>query len=138
MQAAKQRDTAAELALRSELDRLGLRYVVDKSPIAGIRSRADVVFEANRVAVFVDGCFWHGCPEHGTWPKANGEWWREKIETNRRRDTATNQKLTEAGWKVIRVWSHEDTQAAADQIARMVFGTAHDREEGTCPDSPLA
>jgi DNA mismatch endonuclease (patch repair protein) len=113
-----QRDTAAELGLRRELHRRGLRYRVDVAPISGIRRRADVVFPRRRLAVFVDGCFWHGCPEHATWPKNNAEWWREKIEANRRRDRDTDRRFAEAGWSIFRVWEHEDASCAADRIVR--------------------
>ena len=120
MQAARQRDTAAEIALRSALHRMGLRFRVNVNLIAGLRRRADVVFSSARVAVYVDGCFWHGCPIHGTWPKANAEFWRAKIETNRQRDADTNRRLTEAGWMVIRVWEHEDPQEAAKMISELI------------------
>lgn len=120
MKAAKQRDTAPEMALRSELHRRGLRYRVDVSPLKGLRRRADVVFRPVKVAVYVDGCFWHGCPIHGTWPKANAEFWREKIERNRERDTDTDRRLAEVGWKVIRVWEHEDPEEAAQAIEAIV------------------
>jgi DNA mismatch endonuclease (patch repair protein) len=115
MKRQRRRDTAPELALRSALHRMGLRYRVEFR-LPGTRRRVDVAFTAARVAVFVDGCFWHGCPEHATWPKQNAEWWREKIETNRRRDRDTEQHLLGAGWKVIRVWEHEDVTSAADRI----------------------
>src|SRR5256885_1906165 len=92
MRATGQRDTRPEKALRSELHRLGLRYRVDVAPVAGLRRRADVVFVKQRVAVFLDGCFWHGCPQHMTWPNANGAWWRTKIEGNRSRDGHTDAK----------------------------------------------
>jgi DNA mismatch endonuclease (patch repair protein) len=72
------------------------------------------------VAVFVDGCFWHGCPQHASWPKANAEWWRTKIESNRARDRETDDRLDEAGWISIRVWSHERPENAADRIAAIV------------------
>jgi DNA (cytosine-5)-methyltransferase 1 len=120
MQRVGKRDTPAERALRSALHRQGLRFRIDKAPLPGLRSRADVVFRSARVAVFVDGCFWHGCPIHGTWPKANGEWWRQKIERNRKRDSETDQRLTAAGWRVIRVWEHEDLDKAAHRIAKSV------------------
>jgi len=80
-----------------------------------------------QVAVFVDGCFWHGCPEHGTWPKSNIEFWREKIETNRRRDLDTNERLKAAGWEVVRVWEHENPDAAAERIAGLVRSRLADR-----------
>jgi DNA mismatch endonuclease (patch repair protein) len=120
MRATGRRDTAPEVALRSELHRLGLRYRVDKSPIRGVRRRADVVFGSARVAVFVDGCFWHGCPVHGTWPKRNATFWRDKIETNRLRDVDTDRRLEEVGWLSIRVWEHEDPAEAAARIAATV------------------
>jgi DNA mismatch endonuclease (patch repair protein) len=99
---------------------MGLRYRVDLAPIVGLRRRADVVFTRAKVAVFVDGCFWHGCPVHATWPKANAEFWRTKIETNGTRDQDTNRRLIEAGWVVIRVWEHEKPEVAAKTIARTV------------------
>jgi DNA mismatch endonuclease, patch repair protein len=114
------RDTAAELLLRSELHRSGLRFRVDRSVLTGVRRRADIVFGPARVVVFVDGCFWHGCPMHATWPKHNADFWREKIETNRLRDRDTDRRLKRAGWKVIRVWEHEDPTGAAARIERTV------------------
>lgn len=120
MRANRSRDTKPEKLIRSLLHRRGLRFRVDVSPIRGVRRRADIVFSRARVAVFVDGCFWHGCPEHATWPKANAEFWREKIETNRRRDLDTNRKFEEEGWVVIRVWEHEDPAEAARLIENMV------------------
>jgi len=82
------------------------------------------VFPGPRVAVFVDGCFWHGCPEHASWPKANAQWWRVKIEANRRRDRDTDERLTRAGWEVVRVWEHEDPGQAAGRIAVVVAARA--------------
>ena len=99
---------------------MGLRYRVDYPVLNRPRRRADIAFTKARVAVFVDGCFWHGCPIHGTWPKSNAEFWRDKIETNRRRDRDTNERLESAGWKVIRVWEHEDPEEAAKRIASAV------------------
>jgi DNA mismatch endonuclease (patch repair protein) len=94
---------------------------VDRAPLREhARRRADVVFPRARVAVFVDGCFWHGCPEHASWPKANAAWWRAKIEANRRRDSATDEALLHAGWRVVRVWAHEDPETAADRIAHVL------------------
>jgi DNA (cytosine-5)-methyltransferase 1 len=117
MKAAKPRDTAPEKALRAILEGLGLKYSVDVSPLKGLRRIVDILFETERVAVLVDGCFWHGCPIHGTWPKENAEFWREKIEANKLRDADTDRRLIEAGWKVIRVWEHEDPKDAANKIA---------------------
>src|SRR5713226_5099519 len=96
MQNTPQRDTPVELALRACLRRLGLRYSVHRQIVPEVRRQADVVFASARVAVFVDGCFWHGCPLHGTWPKANAVWWRNKIETNRTRDADTDSRLFRA------------------------------------------
>lgn len=110
------RDTAPELAIRSELHRRGYRFRVDFPPIPGVRRRADLVFTRRKVAVFVDGCFWHGCPEHGTWPERNATFWREKILANKTRDADTNERLTDAGWIVIRIWEHEDPAVAADLV----------------------
>lgn len=118
MKAARQRDTAPELAVRSELHRRGLRFYVDRAPIASLRRRADIVFPRRRVAVYIDGCFWHGCSEHGTWPKANAAWWRAKIEANRTRDRDTDRRLAEAGWTSVRAWEHESASDVADRVAR--------------------
>ena len=117
MRANRSRDTKPEKQLRSLLHRQGFRFRVDISPIPGVRRRADIVFTRAKVAIFVDGCFWHGCPDHATWPKANAKFWREKIEANRRRDADTNAKFEEAGWTVIRVWEHEDPFSAARSVA---------------------
>jgi DNA mismatch endonuclease (patch repair protein) len=116
MQSTRRRDTPGEVALRTRLHRQGFRYRIDY-PIPGTRRRADIVFVRARIVVFVDGCFWHGCPTHGTWPKTNSAWWRQKIEANRSRDRDTDRKLRIAGWKVLRFWEHFDPAAAADRVA---------------------
>jgi len=123
MQRQRRRDTVPELALRSLLHRRGFRYRVD-APLPGLRRRADLLFPGARVAVFVDGCFWHGCPDHGTWPRQNAPWWREKIESNQRRDRDTDERLRANGWVVLRVWEHEDVGDAAERIASCVRGRA--------------
>ncbi|MCX7622052.1 MAG: very short patch repair endonuclease [Acidimicrobiales bacterium] len=120
MQKQPRRDTVPELALRRELYRRGLRYRVDVPPITGMRSRADLVFPAAKVAVFVDGCFWHACPEHGTQPNNNSDWWRAKLEANRSRDRRIEQQLEEAGWLVLRIWEHENPAEAADRVQQAV------------------
>lgn len=120
MRATPQRDTPAELRIRKLLHAMGLRYSLDAKPLEDSPRRADVVFRRAKIAVFVDGCFWHGCPEHGTWPKANENFWRAKILANKARDADTNTRLRERGWLVIRVWEHEDTAPAARRIARSV------------------
>ncbi|OKI33443.1 very short patch repair endonuclease [Saccharothrix sp. CB00851] len=121
MRANKGRDTRAELALRSALHAVGLRYRVGTRPIKEVRRTADVVFTKAKVAVFVDGCFWHGCPEHYRPAKgANAEFWRAKIDGNRRRDSDTDERLRRAGWEIVRVWEHEDPVVAAARIAKAV------------------
>ncbi|NLU63936.1 very short patch repair endonuclease [Rhodococcus sp. HNM0563] len=118
MSRQRRRDTAPEIALRRELHRRGLRFFVDRSPIAGMRRRADLVFPRRHVAVYVDGCFWHRCPLHATAPKNNAEWWDAKLAANVRRDRDTDARLTDAGWTVVRVWEHEDATTAADRVQR--------------------
>jgi DNA mismatch endonuclease, patch repair protein len=113
--AQRQRDTAPEVRLRGELHRRGLRYRVDH-PVPVPRRRADVVFTRKRIAVFVDGCYWHGCPKHGTAPKNNADWWRHKLDANVERDRDTDHRLQMAGWMVVRVWEHDDPKDAADRI----------------------
>ena len=109
-----------EVALRRELHRRGMRFRVSRRPLKSIRSTADIVFGPARVAVYVDGCFWHSCPIHATTPAANREWWREKLERNAARDRATDAGLIRAGWLSVRVWEHEDVCEAADRIERVV------------------
>lgn len=120
MVAAKQRDTKPELELRAFLENAGLEFEVDTPPILGLRRRADILFSHAYIAVFIDGCFWHGCPIHGTWPKKNAEFWRDKIETNRQRDKDTDQRLKEKGWQVVRAWEHDDMKEVALIILRLV------------------
>jgi DNA (cytosine-5)-methyltransferase 1 len=120
----KRRDTKPEMLLRSELHRRGLRYVVDR-PVDGTRRRADIVFRGPRVAVYVDGCYWHGCPLHGTTPKRNRSWWTEKLEANRSRDAHTDARLRNAGWVVLRFWEHDDPVAAASLVVAAVRRELH-------------
>lgn len=116
------RDTRPELEIRRELHARGLRYRVDASPVPSLRGRADILFRQARVAVYVDGCFWHSCPDHGVLPKGNREWWREKLAATVRRDRTTDSMLAELGWMVVRVWEHEDPVVAADRIEAAVRG----------------
>ncbi len=116
------RDTQPEVLLRKALTIRGLRYNVDWEPVAGIRSKADIVFPRLRLAIFVHGCFWHGCPEHTRPTKSNTKWWADKIAANRKRDEETVEKLKGAGWSVERVWEHEPPDEAADRIASLVAG----------------
>lgn len=112
------RDNAAEKAIRSTLHANGYRFRVHTRAIPELRRTIDIAFPSLRIAVFVDGCFWHGCPIHGTWPKRNGKWWKEKIEANMRRDIDTNNRLKSLGWTVVRVWEHERVDVAAKRIMR--------------------
>jgi DNA mismatch endonuclease, patch repair protein len=115
----RQRDTGPEVALRRLLFAQGFRYRVD-APLPGMRRRADLLFKTARVAVFVDGCFWHGCPEHGTRPKSNAGWWADKLDRNIQRDRDTDQRLVADGWTVVRIWEHESPDSAAGEIAEIV------------------
>lgn len=117
MAKVRQTGTNAELALRREMFRIGLRYRVGYEVLKKPRRVADVAFPGRKIAVFVDGCFWHGCPEHATWPKRNAEFWRQKIEANRQRDMDTNDRLRSLGWRVLRFWSHESPSEAAKIVA---------------------
>jgi len=120
MKSVGKRDTAAEMEVRRRVHAKGLRYRVDFPVSKRPRRTADLAFTGARVAVFIDGCFWHGCPKHGTLAKSNATFWREKIETNQKRDADTNERLEAAGWRVIRLWEHEDPERAADRIAQAV------------------
>jgi DNA mismatch endonuclease (patch repair protein) len=121
MQGNRSSDTRPEKAIRSELHRRGLRYRVNAAPIQAVRCRADLVFTRARVAVFVDGCFWHRCPDHGTSPTTHSDYWRMKLDRNVARDRRQNALLRAAGWAVVRVWEHEAPIEAADRIARSVI-----------------
>jgi DNA mismatch endonuclease, patch repair protein len=120
MQANKSRDTKPEVALRSAVHALGLRYRVSVRPLNELRRTADLVFTRARVAVFLDGCFWHGCPQHHTVAVTNAQFWTDKVEGNRARDRETDQRLSEAGWTTVRVWEHEDCREAALRIRDVV------------------
>lgn len=109
-----------ERALRSELHRRGLRFRIHRRILVGSRRTVDIAFPSSKTAVFIDGCFWHGCPKHGTWPKNNREWWRTKIEGNIARDRDTDRRLSAAGWLVVRVWTHEAIETAANKIEATV------------------
>lgn len=120
MRSNRSRDTKPELALRSAVHALGLRYRVAARPLPEIRRTADLVFTRAKVAVFLDGCFWHGCPEHHTKAATNAGFWADKVNTNRDRDRNTDKRLSEAGWQSIRVWEHQDPKEAALEIAAAV------------------
>ena len=120
MSRQRRRDTAPELELRRALYRRGFRYRVNR-PLEGMpRRRADITFVGARTAVFVDGCFWHRCPFHATEPANNGAWWEQKLAANVLRDRDTDARLRAAGWTVLRFWEHEDAEASAEVIARVL------------------
>jgi DNA mismatch endonuclease (patch repair protein) len=117
MSGLARRDTGPEIALRRALHQRGLRYYVHRRPLPELRREADVVFPKAKLAVFVDGCFWHGCPAHGRRDhRTNGWYWPEKIERNKERDQDTDAKLRAAGWIPVRVWEHEEPESAAARV----------------------
>lgn len=117
MRANRRRDTRAEIEIRRRLHRSGARYRVDYAPDPGDRrKRADIVFTRSKIVVYVDGCFWHGCPAHYIEPKTNVDYWRPKIARNVARDTATSEALERQGWTVLRYWEHEDPDSVAEDI----------------------
>lgn len=113
MRSVRQKDTDAELMLRRALWKAGLRYRLHRR-VAG--TRPDLCFVSRQVAVFVDGCFWHGCPQHYAAPETNTEFWREKLETNIARDQRNNRDLRKAGWTVLRYWECE----VRDELGRVI------------------
>ena len=120
MAKVRQKSTDAEVAVRRELYRRGLRYRVDFEVLEKPRRVADIAFPGRRIAVFVDGCFWHECPEHATWPKENAEFWWHKLGASRLRDADTNSRLFDSRWTVLRFWEHEPPIDAAEKIAHTV------------------
>jgi DNA mismatch endonuclease (patch repair protein) len=118
MSKQRRRDTQPELLVRQILHSRGVRYRVDAKPEPGLRCKADVMWKGLRLVVFIDGCFWHGCPVHATWPRANQEWWARKLEGNVRRDRRNDGELAARGWAVLRFWEHEEPAAVADAICR--------------------
>jgi len=117
MQSNKGRDTAPELTVRRLLHATGFRYRVNFRPEPSLRRTADIVFTRARVAVFIDGCFWHGCPDHFQRPHSNRDYWDPKIQKNRVRDAETTQKLQDAGWIVLRYWEHDVKLDSTDVAA---------------------
>jgi len=120
MQGNRGKDTRPEIALRSALHRRGLRFFKNRRPLPDVRCRADIVFPGARVAVFVDGCFWHRCPVHGVSPTANRAYWHAKLDRNVARDRRNDGVLAEAGWRVVRVWEHDDPHRAAEHIEKLI------------------
>lgn len=123
MRANRRADTKPEIALRSALHRLGFRYRKDyRIDLGSMKVRPDIVFTARKVAVFVDGCFWHVCPEHGRQPTTNEWYWTPKLRRNIERDRAADDALAAAGWQVVRLWEHEDLADAVSAVTRVLAG----------------
>lgn len=120
MQAIRSRDTKPERMIRKLVHANGLRYRVAAKPLPNLRRTADLVFRPAKVAVFIDGCYWHGCPEHYVSPKTNSGYWSEKVARNVARDRDTDERLTAAGWLVLRFWEHQSSDACALSIISAV------------------
>ncbi|MCX5500701.1 very short patch repair endonuclease [Streptomyces sp. NBC_00053] len=120
MQAIRSRDTKPEQLIRRLVHAKGLRYRVAARPLPDLRRTADLVFRPAKVAVFIDGCYWHGCPEHYVPPKTNPGYWSDKVARNMARDRDTDERLTEAGWLVLRFWEHQDSDTCATSIVDTV------------------
>ncbi len=132
MRRTRRSGTTPELAVRRALHRRGLRFLVDvAAPGTNRRRRVDVLLRGTRIALFIDGCFWHSCPAHGRVPKRNHEWWRVKLHGVVVRDRDTDAQLSSAGWLVVRVWEHEDPEEAADRIAALVVARGVKRQNLT-------
>lgn len=124
MKANRRVDTRQEVLLRSALHRRGLRFRKDVYLRVGdVRTKADIVFSRHRIAVYLDGCFWHRCPEHGQLPKANRDYWKPKLERNAQRDKEATKALRAEGWTVIRIWEHEPIDLAVETIYKAVQKT---------------
>ena len=120
MRANKGVDTGPEIRLRSLVHRAGLRYAIDVRPESDINRRADLVFREAKVAVFVNGCFWHGCPKHYSPPKSNKRYWSEKVRRNRERDAETRSLLKRRGWRVLVFWEHQPAQRCSERVVSIV------------------
>ncbi len=133
MKGNRRRDTMPERRLRSMLYARGHRFRCDyQIEVQGYRVRADLAFPAKKVAVFVDGCFWHGCDLHGTKPRANTAYWEPKLARNRERDQRVNESLATGGWRVVRIWEHVDVRLAAELVEGIV---SQERKKG--PHQPV-
>jgi DNA mismatch endonuclease, patch repair protein len=135
MTANRPRNTRLEVEFRSALHAAGLRFRKHLRPLAALRCEPDIVFTRVRLAVFMDGCWWHSCPEHGQVPKANRAWWTDKLDATRSRDARNDELLRAAGWSVLRIWEHEPMQHAVervvDEVSRLrAEASAWDRRHG--------
>ncbi|WP_410664536.1 DNA mismatch endonuclease Vsr [Amycolatopsis sp. lyj-84] len=117
------RDTSMEIAVRRALHAAGIRYRIDTRLEPDLRARGDIVWCGRKLVVFLEGCFWHACPQHVTWPKANADWWRGKLEANVARDRWLDRQLKARGWLVLRFWEHE----ASETVAQHIIKTLRDR-----------
>lgn len=124
MQGNRSEGTTPELEVRSAVHRRGLRYRLHIRPLDSLRCKADLVFKTARIAVFVDGCFWHGCPDHGRIPSDTTGYWAAKLKRNAERDRRNDESLKGAGWTVLRFWEHEDAEAVAAEVERAVEGNS--------------
>ncbi|MCX4666986.1 very short patch repair endonuclease [Streptomyces sp. NBC_01381] len=127
MSRQRSRDTKPEVAVRRLLHAAGLRYRLQRRVPGMARNTIDIAFPGPRVAVFIDGCFWHGCPEHATYPKANSQFWHEKINKNAGRDARTTAHLESLGWTVLRFWEHEKPEQVATQVEAVLQSAKHVR-----------
>lgn len=128
MQGNRSRDTLPELTVRRAVHARGLRYFVGRRPLPHLRRTADMVFPRAKVAVFVDGCYWHGCPVHYTPSQTHREYWSSKLSRNQERDRETDALLQANGWLVVRIWEHEDCELAADRISAILRGDGGDAD----------
>lgn len=119
MSRQRSRDTAPEIAVRKILHRSGLRFRTDVKLESDLRTRADIAWSGLKLAIFIDGCFWHGCPEHATRPIANQQWWAQKLDANIARDRRTDAELERRGWTVRRYWEHQPPESVARDIAQV-------------------
>lgn len=137
MQGNRGRDTRPEVAVRRLVHAQGLRYRVNARPEPDLRRTADLLFTRARVAVFLDGCYWHGCPQHFTMPSTNRDYWSTKIEHNKERDRHTSAMLAERGWFVLRFWEHQPPEAVARSIEQVVR-EQHTKDMPVMPLAPAA
>lgn len=128
MRSNRGKNTTLELRVRRALHARGLRYRLQQKVPGSSRRTIDIAFPRQRVAVFIDGCFWHGCPTHHTVAKTNSEFWAAKVARNRERDRETDGMLVDAGWTAARFWEHEPTESIVDEVVRLVRSEA--RREG--------
>ena len=130
MQGNRSRDTKPEMAVRSAVHRRGIRFRVSARSQPELTRTADLVLRKTRIAVFVDGCYWHGCPDHHTQPATNSQYWADKIARNIESDSETTAYLQRAGWTVLRFWEHEDPEAVADQVQEAVQSSRTGQRDG--------